>query len=112
MVGTVLPPMLTFPPATRLSIFCRISRETSLSELISGTTSSWRATFLYSIFDATAAVPVFETLVLTTLVKVLTGIGTSWPEAMMAFLLLLVKTIGREITRSEEHTSELQSHSF
>src|SRR5687767_9084811 len=30
--------------------------------------------------------------------SVLTGTGISWPEAMIAFLLLLVKTIGREIT--------------
>ena len=36
--------------------------------------------------------PVFE------FVRVLTGTGTSWPEAMMAFLLLLVKTVGRERT--------------
>ena len=27
-----------------------------------------------------------------------TGTGTSWPEAMIAFLLLLVKTVGRERT--------------
>jgi hypothetical protein len=31
-------------------------------------------------------------------VSVFTGTGTSWPEAMIAFLLLLVKTVGREIT--------------
>src|SRR3954462_15514404 len=30
--------------------------------------------------------------------KVLTGTGISCPEAIIAFLLLLVKTIGREIT--------------
>ena len=32
------------------------------------------------------------------LLRVFTGTGTSWPEAMMAFLLLLVKTVGREMT--------------
>ena len=30
------------------------------------------------------------------LVRVLIGTGTSWPDAMIAFLLLLVKTVGRE----------------
>src|SRR5205814_8989087 len=30
--------------------------------------------------------------------RVFTGTGTSCPEAMIAFLLLLVKTVGREIT--------------
>ncbi len=35
----------------------------------------------------------------TTLVSEDTGTGISWPLAMIAFLLLLVKTIGREITR-------------
>ena len=29
--------------------------------------------------------------------RVLTGTGTSCPDAMMAFLLLLVKTVGREM---------------
>ena len=32
------------------------------------------------------------------LLKVFTGTGISCPFAMIAFLLLLVKTIGREIT--------------
>ena len=36
-------------PGTTLSIFCKISRETSFSELMSGTTSSCSATFLNSI---------------------------------------------------------------
>ena len=30
------------------------------------------------------------------LVRLFTGTGISWPEAMIAFLLLLVKTVGRE----------------
>ena len=67
-----------------------------MSELISGTTSSCNATFLNSMLEATAATPV---VVAVALVSVLTGTGISVPEAMMAFLLLLVKTIGREITR-------------
>ncbi len=34
-----------------LSSFCKISNVTSFSELISGTTSSWSATFLYWMLD-------------------------------------------------------------
>ena len=30
--------------------------------------------------------------------RVLTGTGTSCPDAMIAFLLLLVKTVGRDMT--------------
>src|SRR5205807_9113021 len=93
IVGIRLPPITWKSP--RLSSFCKISRDTSFSELISGTTSSCNATFLYSIFEDTAAwlAITFEP---TTFVSVLVGIGTSWPEAMIAFLLLLVKTVVRE----------------
>src|SRR5436305_8445238 len=35
--------------------------------------------------------------VVVAFVRVLTGTGTSEPEAMVAFLLLLVKTVGREM---------------
>ena len=92
MVGTELPPILTLLPGTTLSIFCKISSETSFSELISGTTSSCNATFLNSILDWTAATFVVVTAVL---VRVLTGTGISCPLAIIAFLLLLVKTVGR-----------------
>src|SRR4029077_10740636 len=89
--------MFTLPPGTMLSIFCRISSDTSFSELMSGTTSSCNTTFLYSMLAETAAwlfitPPTFE------FVRVLTGTGTSCPEAMMAFLLLLLKAVGRERT--------------
>ena len=85
--------------ASKLSIFCKISSETSFSELISGTTSSCSATFLNWIFDCCARPvlmmppPVADWIVLT-------GTGISVPEAMIAFLLLVVKTVGREITLS------------
>ena len=82
-------------PAT-LSSFCKISRETSFSELIRGTTSSCKAIFLNWILEATAATFV----VVVALVSVLTGTGISVPLAIMAFLLLLVKTVGREIVRN------------
>ena len=88
--------MFTLPPGTMLSIFCKISSDTSFSELMSGTTSSWNTTFLYSMFAETAAV--FRYTPLFAFVRVLTGTGISCPEAMIAFLLLLVKTVGREIT--------------
>src|SRR5215467_7559487 len=45
----------------------------------------------------TAAV-LFTTPLKFEFVSVFTGTGTSWPDAMMAFLLLLVKTVGRERT--------------
>src|ERR1700731_2059770 len=88
-----------FVESATLSSFCRISSVTSFSELISGTTSSWRATFLNWILDC---VPKFVAGVAPCWGmnddNVLTGTGISVPEAIMAFLLLLVKTIGREIT--------------
>src|SRR5438477_1645927 len=92
--------MLTLLLGTTLSIFCKISSETSFSELMSGTTSSWSATFLNSMLDCTAATLLLTLAVTVALLKVLTGTGISWPFAMIAFLLLLVKTIGREITRN------------
>src|SRR5437870_9095932 len=110
MFGIALP-LTTVVPA-RLSSFCRISSDTSLSELIRGTTSSCKATRLNSIFDCCPTfVPVTVLFALTSEDSVLTGTGISVPDAMIAFLLLLVKTTGRLITRkrSEEHTSELQS---
>src|SRR6266567_2563590 len=97
MVGTKLPLILTSPPCTMLSIFCKISSDTSFSELISGTTSSCVATFLYSMLAETAAV-LFITPPTFVFERVFTGTGTSLPDAMIAFLLLLVKTVGRDIT--------------
>src|SRR6266542_4559443 len=47
------------------------------------------------MLDCTAAV--LLTFTVLTFERVLTGTGTSWPEAMMAFLLLLVKIVGREL---------------
>src|SRR5882762_6606021 len=92
IVGTELPLMSTFPFGTRLSIFCKISSDTTFSELMSGTTSSCKTTFLYSMLDW-----IEPTLrVVVAFVKVLVGTGTSCPDAMIAFLLLLVKTVGRE----------------
>src|SRR5438067_977926 len=51
------------------------------------------------MFDATAAVLLTVVVVLTRLVSVFTGTGISVPDAIIAFLLLLVKTTGRLITR-------------
>src|SRR4029077_5551187 len=99
IAGTEFPPIFTLLLGTTLSIFCKISSETSFSELISGTTSSCSATFLNSMLDWTEAT-LLTTAPLFTLLKVLTGTGISWPFAMIAFLLLLVNTIGREITRN------------
>ena len=89
--------MFTLLFGTTLSIFCKISSETSFSELISGTTSSCNATFLNWMLDCTAATPLVTPVVTVALLKVLTGTGISCPFAMIAFLLLLVKTVGREI---------------
>ncbi len=97
MVGTSLPLIRTLPPCTMLSIFCKISSDTSFSELISGTTSSCVTTFLYSMLAETAAV-LFTTPPIFEFVRVFTGTGTSRPDAMIAFLLLLVNTVGRDIT--------------
>src|ERR1043166_5032471 len=55
MVGIELPPTFVLCPL-RLSSFCKISSATSRSALISGTTSSWSATFLNSTDELTAAV--------------------------------------------------------
>src|SRR4029079_100553 len=99
LVGPNSPPIFTLLPGTTLSIFCKISRETSFSELMRGTTSSCNATFLNSMLDWTEAT-LLTTAPLFTLLKVFVGTGISCPFAMIAFLLLLVKTIGREITRN------------
>jgi hypothetical protein len=80
--GIRLPPIRVLVP--RLSSFCKMSSDTSFSELISGTTSSCNATFLYSMLDATAATLV----VVVAFVRVFTGIGISVPDAIMALLLL------------------------
>src|SRR5437899_2804881 len=97
MVGMELPLMIVDP--ARLSSFCKISSDTSFSELINGTTSSCNATFLNSTLDELANAVVGAALpVVVGALKVLTGMGISVPEAIIAFLLLLVKTIGREIT--------------
>src|ERR1044072_9880038 len=69
IVGTELPLMSTFPFGTRLSIFCKISSDTSFSELMSGTTSSCKTTFLYSMLDWIE--PTFRVVV--AFVKVLVG---------------------------------------
>src|SRR5204862_7873033 len=90
--------MFTLLFGTTLSIFCRISNETSLSELISGTTSSWSATFLNSMFDCCES-PVLMMLVPVEALSVLTGTGISVPEAITAILLLLVDAVGRGIVQ-------------
>src|SRR5437867_10773037 len=93
-------PLTKVEPAT-LSSFCKISSDTSFSELINGTTSSCNATFLNSTLDELANAFVVATpAVVVGALKVLTGMGISVPDAMIAFLLLLVKTIGREDRKS------------
>src|SRR5260370_480285 len=72
MFGMALP-LTTVVPA-RLSSFCRISSDTSLSELIRGTTSSCKATRLNSIFDCCPTfVPVTVLFALTSEDSVLTA---------------------------------------
>ena len=50
-----------------------------------------------SMLDCTAATLLFWVVSVVALLKVLTGTGISCPFAMIAFLLLLVNTVGREI---------------
>src|SRR5713101_8040752 len=50
--------------------------------------------------DVAKLLPVVKTpVVVAGAVRVFTGTGISVPDAMIAFLLLLVKTVGREIVR-------------
>ena len=55
MVGTLVPPTVVPVFGTTLSSFCTMSSVTSLSLLISGTTSNWRATVLNSTLVCKAA---------------------------------------------------------
>ena len=74
-------PLTKVEPAT-LSSFCKMSSDTSFSELISGTTSSCSATFLNSILDDTAAT-LFVIVAFVVFVRVFTGTGISVPDALI-----------------------------
>jgi len=94
MFGIEFPSIIVDP--ARLSIFWRISSGHFLVRINQWHDLELQRHFLNSILEATAAVPVVV-VVLVRLVSEATGTGISVPDAMIAFLLLLVKTIGREI---------------
>jgi hypothetical protein len=96
MTGTWLPLIFTAAPGTILSIFAKY-RATLLLGIDKRHDLELKHDLLYSILAETAAV-LFITPPTFAFERVFTGTGTSCPEAMIAFLLLLVKTVGRDIT--------------